>query len=63
MLEIGLRHFLLYLICDTRHLIFNSSTNLHGLPNELELRQDGVYTGKNALKPYTRLGPLKGEVS
>ena len=48
---------------NPRHFIFNSSTNLQEIPNESELRHDGVYSGKNALKPYTRLGPLKGEVS
>ena len=46
-----------------RHFVYNNPTNLLDLPNELELRHDGVYTSKNGLKPYTRLGPLKGQVS
>ena len=45
-----------------RHIIYNDPGNVMDLPQELEMREDGVYAGKLGLKPYTRLGPLKGEV-
>lgn len=45
-----------------RHVVPNNPANVSQLPNELELRSDGVYTGKQGLRPYSRLGPLKGEV-
>ena len=44
------------------HVIYNFPERLMELPNELERRHDGVYVGKNDLKPYTRMGPLKGQV-
>ncbi len=48
---------------NPRHFVLNNPQTLLQLPNELEMRMDGVYTAKSGLKPYTRLGPLKGQVS
>ena len=48
---------------NPRHFVFNHPDNRYELPNELESRADGIYSGKQSLKPFTRLGPLKGQVS
>ena len=47
---------------EPRHVIMNKPENPGELPDELEKRPDGIYTKKCGLKPYTRLGPLKGKV-
>ena len=54
-------HYRLY--HNPRHFIPNNPSVPSGLPSELELRLDGIYTGEEGLKPSTRLGPLVGQVS
>ena len=41
----------------------NNLDHPHELPIELEQRHDGIYTKGQGIKPFTRLGPLKGQVS
>ena len=41
----------------------NDPSRSHELPIELEQRHDGIYTKGQGIKPFTRLGPLKGQVS
>ena len=41
----------------------NDPSRSHELPIELEQRHDGIYSREQGLKSYTRLGPLKGQVS
>ena len=46
------------------HYIENNVLNHpNELPTELEQRPDGIYTKEQGIKPFTRLGPLKGQVS
>ena len=44
------------------HIENNVINHPNELPTELEQRPDGIYT-KEGIKPFTRLGPLKGQVS
>ena len=43
-------------------VIANDASRPNELPIELEQRHDGIYASDKGLKPYTRLGPLKGQV-
>lgn len=43
--------------------IANNLDHPHELPIELEQRHDGIYTKGQGIKPFIRLGPLKGQVS
>ncbi len=47
---------------EPQNFVYNSSQVANGLPSVLIQREDGIYTGISGLKPYTRLGPLVGEV-
>ena len=40
----------------------NISNHPNELPIELEQRHDGIYTKEQGIKPFTRLGPLRGQV-
>ena len=40
----------------------NISNHPNELPTELEQRDDGIYTKGQGIKPFTRLGPLRGQV-
>ena len=45
------------------HIENNVLNHPNELPTELEQRDDGIYTKGQGIKPFTRLGPLKGQVS
>ena len=46
---------------QTKFLVPNSPSHLLGLPGELRIRRDGVYTNQHcSLKAFSRLGPLVG---
>jgi hypothetical protein len=49
---------------EPRNFILNDhhGSSTYGLPPDLQSRPDGIYTGEDGLKPFTRLGPLQGQV-